>query len=76
MSKTFAMTPTDVREALEAMQNDPSMITESAYSPDGEKWPDNRIPFVEVHVAYLKSHKHVDPEHYLSNLRLMVKSRS
>lgn len=76
MAKTFTMSLAEVREVLEAMQNDPTMITDSAYSPDTEKWPDNRIPFVEIHMAYLKSHKHVDPEHYLSNLRLMIRKTS
>lgn len=69
------MTRDEVLVELNTMENDPGMVTKHAYSPNTELWPDNRIPFVEVHLAYLKSHKNVDPKNYLSNLRLMIKNR-
>lgn len=69
------MTPTEVIQSLTLLQNDPSMKTEGKYSPDAVDWPDNRLPFVEIHLAYLKAHKNVNPEHYISNLRLMIKKR-
>lgn len=70
------MTAEETAAELKAMVEDPKMITKSGFSPNSELWPDNRIPFVEVHLSYLKTHKNVDPKNYLSNLRLMIKDRA
>lgn len=69
------MTAEEVLVALKDMEQDSTLITKDAYSPNAELYPDGRIPFVDIHMAYLKSHKHVDPRNYLSNLRLMIKIR-
>jgi hypothetical protein len=69
------MSPAEVIQSLTSLQDDPNMKTEDKYSPDAVDWPDNRLPFVEIHLAYLKAHKNVNPEHYISNLRLMIKKR-
>lgn len=65
----------DIINALRSMVEDDSYKTESGYSINTEEYPDNVIPFVEKHVNYLSKHPQVDPEHYLSNLRLMLKVR-
>jgi len=70
------MTEQEVVAELQAMVDDPKMITKPSFSPNAELWPDGRMPFVDTHMAYLKSHKYVDPKNYLSNLKLMVKDRS
>ncbi|HAC56256.1 TPA: hypothetical protein DCF80_02040 [Candidatus Saccharibacteria bacterium] len=75
MSGTLYPTPAEVRKKLEAMVANPDMITLDAYSPDTESYPDNRISFIEQHMRYLRTHKHVDPNHYMSNLSLMIKKR-
>lgn len=75
MNVFTAMTQDEIITELHAMQNDPGMITKSAYTPNTELWPDNVMPFADIHLTYLKSHKQVDPRHYLSNLRLMIKVR-
>lgn len=69
------MTIDEALATLEEMEQDTKFITKDGYSPDAIRYPDNRIPFVDVHMNYLKSHKHVDPKNYLSNLRLMISSR-
>jgi hypothetical protein len=51
------------------------MNTKGAYSPAATMWPDNHLPFREVHLLYLRTHKQVDPTNYLSNLELMIKKR-
>lgn len=61
--------------ALEEMQADPGFITISAYSPSAIDFPDNILPFVQVHLAYLRKHQQVDPAGYLSNLKIMVRRR-
>ncbi len=75
MSVTYYPTPADVRLKLEAMVANPNMITRDAYSPDTETYPDNRISFIDQHLRYLRMHKHVDPDQYMSNLSLMIKKR-
>lgn len=69
------MTIDEVTAKLQALQDDPTMQTVSKYSPTATQWPDDRLPFVEIHLAYLRTHKLVNPEHYISNLELMIKKR-
>lgn len=68
------ITTDEITVKLQALEADPMMITNDSYSPTGE-WPNDRIPFVDYHLAYLRSHKNVDPMNYLSNLALMIKKR-
>jgi hypothetical protein len=68
------ITTDEITTKLQALEADPTMITKDSYSPVGE-WPDNRMPFVDYHLAYLRTHKLVDPVNYLSNLELMIKRR-
>ncbi len=75
MAKTATMTEEEITEKLKALEEDPSMSTKDAYSPTANDWPGNRMPFVERHLAYLKSHKLVEAEGYLSNLALIIKKR-
>lgn len=69
------MQESDIIEHLQEMLQDESFITEPGYSIDSEQYPDNKVPFVEDHIGYLKRHRQVDPSHYLSNLRIMLKIR-
>ena len=69
------MTTEEVAAKLQSLQDDPNMATVSEYSPTAPEWPDNRLPFVEIHLAYLRAHKAVNPAHYISNLELMIRKR-
>ncbi len=69
------MEETDITTALQAMETDKSLVTKSAYRANGEQWPGNRISFVQSHLVYLKSHPAVNPQHYLSNLKLMLRKK-
>ena len=64
-------TAKNVRKELEAMFANPMYSTESSYSPSSE----DRVTFVNKHMHYLSMHQKINPEHYLSNLRLMTKVR-
>lgn len=75
MNPTEIMTLDDARRALLKMQRDPGMITESKYSPTAEGYPGGQLPFVEIHLAYLRKNKLVNPSQYISNLAIMVKRR-
>jgi hypothetical protein len=73
--KIYPAVPKEVIQKLNDMVADPEMVTLDAYSPDTENYPDGRIPFVDQHLRYLRMHKQVDPDQYLSNLELMIKKR-
>jgi hypothetical protein len=70
-----SMTAEEILTTLRGMEDDKTLITKDAYTPNAELYPDGRIPFADIHLGYLKSHKHVNPKHYLSNLRLMITAR-
>lgn len=65
----------EVIEKLEKLENDPSMKTESVYSPSATEDAHSELSFTERHLVYLRSHRHVNPNHYLSNLAIMIKKR-
>ena len=64
-----------VEQILKAMQSDVRYSTDSSYSANTEKHPDNSINFVDKHMEYLHTHPGVDPTHYIANLRLITKLR-
>jgi hypothetical protein len=65
----------EIEEALRLMEEDSSYNTISSYSANVAHL-DHQIPFSEKHLLYLKNHPRLNPEHYLANLRLMMKVRS
>ena len=62
-----------VEKSLRTMVADNTYNTKSSYSANSELYPNNLIPFVNKHMEYLRSHPATDPQHYLSNLRLMTR---
>ena len=58
-----------IRIELQSMVDNPLYITETSYSPDSVE----RLEFVDKHLLYLSKHLKTNPNHYLSNLRLMTK---
>ena len=64
-----------ITERLESFQANPNMVTKSIYSPAATDYPDNQLPFVQVHLGYLKKHKQVNASQYLSNLEIMIRQR-
>ncbi|HEX8390284.1 MAG TPA: hypothetical protein VF597_02600 [Candidatus Saccharimonadales bacterium] len=74
--KTAYAIPAVIFDKLNALVENPDMITNDAYSPDAVNYPSGRITFVEQQLRYLRAHKNVDPFQYVSNLELMIKKRS
>ncbi len=70
------MTADEVAAKLEELQGDPMMVTKSMYSPTANDYPNNQLPFVQIHLAYLAKNKQVNPAQYISNLEIMIKKRS
>ena len=62
-----------IRAQLEAMALSSTFNTTSTYSAKTEIYADNLIPFVDKHMNYLTSHPSLNPDIYLSNLRLMTR---
>lgn len=63
------------RATLEALLANTEHTTESGYHVNDELHPGNSISFVEKHMEYLSTHTAVNPDYYLSNLRLMTGGR-
>lgn len=59
------------RRILRQMVADEAFNTQPTYSSNTKLYPDNLIPFVDKHMDYLCSHPSTDPQHYISNLRLI-----
>lgn len=70
------MTVEEIKEKLKSLEADPTMKTIGRYSPLATEWPDSTMPFSEIHLAYLRKNKTVNPAQYISNLELMIKIRS
>lgn len=70
------MEETEILAALRLLEDDPAFVTKSAYRANAELWPNNRISFVDCHLIYLKAHPTLNPKHYISNLKLMLRKKS
>lgn len=66
----------EAREILEQMVSDSSYNTASTYSSNAVLYPDNLMPFIDKHMDYMCAHAELNPRLYLSNLRLMSRSRN
>ncbi len=60
---------------LRQMERDNTYNTESRYSGNTEKYPNNQITFSQWHMAHIKKFPNLNPLHYLANLKLMTKIR-
>lgn len=58
---------------LEHMQASDLYITKSSYTPNTDKYEDNLIPFVDKHMNYILAHPQLDPEMYISNLKILTR---
>jgi hypothetical protein len=64
-----------IRQSLEFMLADSTYHTPTSYSADSAQYPDNRMPFVETHMNYLRSHPLLEPSKYLANMKLRSRIR-
>lgn len=63
----------EVITALGSLQASGLYLTRSVHRYNTDKWPNNKMSFVEFHMSYLKAHPMLDPRQYLSNLKLILK---
>ena len=64
-----------IKKALRHMETDNAYFTKSMYNSNESLYPDHDMSFVEKHMHYLHTHPNVNPQQYLSNLRLMTRVR-
>lgn len=64
-----------VKTTLEEMVESTTYNTQSSFSANLTRHPDNLICFVDKHMEYLASHRGIDPQHYVANLRLITRIR-
>ena len=63
----------EIIAALKRMELDPRYQTERFYRGTSHRWTDNYLSFVEYHINYLKAYPSLDPDKYISNLRLKLR---
>ena len=59
----------EIRAELTRMMNDAGYNTQPKYSALAK----GDVLFVDKHITYLSLHLDINPDHYLSNLRLITK---
>ncbi len=64
-----------IREELKQLALNNAHNTVASYSADSNNYPDNLMPFIDKHIKYLSEHQNIDPQHYLSNLRLITRRK-
>ncbi len=77
-SKASPLSPVqeaEVRSILEQMELDIAYNTESHYVANTEKYPTNIITFSQKHMEHLRKFPSINPDQYISNLKLMTKTR-
>lgn len=74
-TKVVFMDSDAIHDILDSMESDSSLDTKSRPSK-GVISSADLLSFRELHLLYLKEHPKVNPEHYLSNLKAMIKIRS
>ncbi len=63
----------EIVAALGILEANASYLTNPIYQGNVEKWPNHQIPFIDYHINYLKRQPTLNPYHYISNLKLMLK---
>lgn len=60
-----------IKELLLFIDASDDYYSSPSYSPNTETYGDNLIPFVEKHMAYIRSHPSVNAMQYVSNLKIV-----
>lgn len=62
----------EIVAALSDLEKNAKYETKSAYRGNADKWPGNKISFIDLHLGYLKANPALNPHHYIANLRLRL----
>lgn len=61
----------EIKSILVLIDDSEDYNSPPSYSPNTEMYEDNLIPFVEKHMAYIRSHPSVNAQQYVSNLKII-----
>ena len=64
-----------IQEVLIGMEQDDGLQTDLEYV-DNTLYSNRVVSFSEKHLIYLRNHPKINPQHYLANLRTMIKIRT
>jgi hypothetical protein len=65
----------EIEAMLQDMEADQGYNTQSSYTADSVKYPDNILSFMEKHKCYIIANPSLDPRSYVANLRMKTKLR-
>ena len=65
----------EIRHKLWLLTEDNQYNTSSSYSANELLYPDNLMPFIDKHMNYLINHPMLDPDTYMSNIKLLTRLR-
>ncbi len=60
-----------IKAILISMDESDDFNCPASYSPNTEIYEDNLIPFVDKHMAYIRSHPSLNAMQYVSNLKIV-----
>lgn len=60
-----------IKEILVLIDTSDDYNSSASYSPNTELYEDNLIPFVDKHMAYIRSHPSLNAMQYVSNLKIV-----
>lgn len=60
-----------IKALLELIDSSDDYNSPASYSPNTEMYEDNLIPFVDKHMAYIRSHPSLNAMQYVSNLKIV-----
>lgn len=60
----------EIEATLKYISSSEDYVTSSSYNPNGELYMNNSMTFLEKHMAYIRNHPKVNPEQYVSNLKI------
>jgi hypothetical protein len=61
----------EIKKILTLIDNSEDYNSSPSYSPNTEVYGDNLIPFVDKHMAYIRSHPALNAMQYISNLKIV-----
>lgn len=63
----------EIKAALKSLEASSDYLTKPNYRGTSERWTNNYTSFIDYHLNYLKIHPTLNPEQYISNLRLSLR---
>lgn len=63
----------EIKEMLINMTTSSQYATGSSYSPNTVEYENNRVPFIDKHMAFIRKNPQINPLHYIANLKILTR---